>query len=53
MDKQLKNIDSNISGNLQISENNKMIVAYGNLATPNVEEVKKFIQDYLTEIYSI
>lgn len=51
MDKQLKNIDSNISGNLQISENNKMIVAYGNLATTKVEEVKKFIQDYLTENY--
>lgn len=51
MDKQLKNIDSNISGNLQISENKKMIVAYGNIATTKVEEVKKFIQDYLTENY--
>lgn len=51
MDKQLKNIDSNISGNLQISKNNKMIVAYGNIATTKVEEVKKFIQDYLTENY--
>lgn len=51
MDKQLKNIDNNISGNLQISENKKMIVAYGNLATTKVKEVKKFIQDYLNENY--
>ena len=52
MDKQLKNIDNNISGNLQISENKKMIVAYGNLATTKVKEVKNFIQDYLNENYS-
>ena len=51
MDKQLKNIDNNISGNLQISENKKMIVAYGNLATTKVKEVKNFIQDYLNENY--
>lgn len=51
MDKQLKNIDNNISGNLQISENKKMIVAYGNLATTKVKEVKKFIQDYLNKNY--
>lgn len=47
----LLKIDESLTGNLFITETNKVVVAYGKINTTKKEEVEKFIIEYLSKKY--